>query len=740
METTEVGEREQENQFRTTVTQSTFLSGRSISGQLEGSFHPKKTSTVVKGGKRTAKSTVRKPVKRRGGRSMAANLHSVESDSEEEEEDQELRSLLVPSGRSPQLVGLSRLTKSREAATRSAQKTVLSASPRQGRDSTRSQLAGPEDKTHRAPKQKSKPAIRPRQGGARPPAKRSLGPLSSAEPHPDMTTLPGPTGDMPPQNPAGRGRKKSTRKSVAFNPTTTNLGSQSPPPDTPPGEEPAREEVVPRVVSRETNSDTGRGDVYDHVPSDEEDLSHPKSRLYSPQRKSILKKISLARVRQLKQQKKEGNHEETEKERGEELREKGRGEELREEGRGEELREEGRVGEVNGRVEEVEGEVTESLVSGQDTRSPTPIPRAQNTPIRELSIRVQDISTGGQWFVPDDVQTFSTDPQKSVLSSRRSTRSRKSAVSEGEETGGVIRRKRQRKRQRELDSTMQDSQGEGEGDGSREGREMDAAGGEVDAGALRVGGSSGEEDHTQGYDSSAGRRGAVSRTEQSAGSLKAQRAHKRSSKLALPSRRKNRRKAVQSEGEPDQQNVTPAPKKQRVTTHNKEDGEQRGGGGAALSSDEEEGNENIVHSVGGRRYRRHALQYRQSHTPGVRRSRRTKLAPVRHWKNEEAEYERRLSGRAEYIANSLLPPFSSSFSLHSSFPPSLSHLILIPSFFPPSLSLPSSFPPTFLPSLPLSLRRVPKRCPCPTGQISSKTGQEEEERYHPSTHLTHKHI
>lgn len=694
METTEVREKEQENQSRTTVTQSA-LSIRSVSSQLEGSFHPKKTSTMVKGSKRTAKSTVRKPAKRGGRRSMASNLHSVESDSEEEEEDQELRSLLVPSGRSPQLVGLSQLTKSREAAPRSTQKTVLSVS---SQDSKRSRPARPEDESHRPLKQKSKSAVRQRQGDTRRSAKKSLGPPSAAKAHTDMTMLPSPTGDTSPQDLGRRGRKKPTRKSVVFNPTTTNLGTLSPPTGTAPSEDLAREEVIPRVVSRETDTDTGRGDVYDHVPSDEEDFSHPKSRLYSPQRKSILKKISLARVRQLKQQKKEGKYKEMEK------------------GRQEEVGEKERVEEVSGRAEEGENEATENSASGQDTRSPTPIPRVQNTPIRELSIRVQDISTGGQWFVPDDVQTSSTDPHKSVLSSRRSTRSRKSAVSEGEETGGVVRRKRQRKRRRELDSTVHDSQGEGEGDGLRGGKEVDAAGAEVDTGALRVSGSSGEEDHTQGYDSSAGRRGAVSRMEQSAGSLKAQRVHKRSSKLALPSRRKNRRKAVQSDGEPDQQNVTPAPKRQRVTTHEKEDKELSRDGGTALSSEEEEeGDENIIRSVGGRRYRRHALQYRQSHTPRVRRSRRTKLAPVRHWKNEEAEYERRLSGRAECVASSLLPPSS----LHFSFSPSL----LLPSLPLPSFLLPS-------------LRCVSKRCPCPTGQISSKAGQEEEKRYHPPTHLT----
>ena len=54
----------------------------------------------------------------------------------------------------------------------------------------------------------------------------------------------------------------------------------------------------------------------------------------------------------------------------------------------------------------------------------------------------------------------------------------------------------------------------------------------------------------------------------------------------------------------------------------------------------------ITYSAGGRRYRRLRVQPSKSHTPGVRRSKRTRIAPVRTWENEEVEYDtRRRSGR-----------------------------------------------------------------------------------------------
>ena len=68
-----------------------------------------------------------------------------------------------------------------------------------------------------------------------------------------------------------------------------------------------------------------------------------------------------------------------------------------------------------------------------------------------------------------------------------------------------------------------------------------------------------------------------------------------------------------------------------------------------LSDEEETGVRDgldITYSAGGRRYRRLRVQPSKSHTPGVRRSKRTRIAPVRTWENEEVEYDmRRRSGR-----------------------------------------------------------------------------------------------
>ena len=67
-----------------------------------------------------------------------------------------------------------------------------------------------------------------------------------------------------------------------------------------------------------------------------------------------------------------------------------------------------------------------------------------------------------------------------------------------------------------------------------------------------------------------------------------------------------------------------------------------------LSDEEEAGVRDgldITYSAGGRRYRRLRVQPSKSHTPGVRRSKRTRIAPVRTWENEEVEYDmRRRSG------------------------------------------------------------------------------------------------
>ena len=77
----------------------------------------------------------------------------------------------------------------------------------------------------------------------------------------------------------GRRRRKSPTSSVTLKATTTY--------HSPTGRQVAREttsaEDIVRVVSKETTSDSGSNDVYGYIPSDEEDLTHPKTRLYSPE-------------------------------------------------------------------------------------------------------------------------------------------------------------------------------------------------------------------------------------------------------------------------------------------------------------------------------------------------------------------------------------------------------------------------------------------------------------------------
>ena len=65
--------------------------------------------------------------------------------------------------------------------------------------------------------------------------------------------------------------------------------------------------------------------------------------------------------------------------------------------------------------------------------------------------------------------------------------------------------------------------------------------------------------------------------------------------------------------------------------------------GGEEESDHFDGAE-IVQSGGGRKYRRLRVEPKKSHTPGVRRSNRTRVAPVRHWENEQLEYDMNTSG------------------------------------------------------------------------------------------------
>lgn len=65
--------------------------------------------------------------------------------------------------------------------------------------------------------------------------------------------------------------------------------------------------------------------------------------------------------------------------------------------------------------------------------------------------------------------------------------------------------------------------------------------------------------------------------------------------------------------------------------------------------------EDVTNSPGGRPYRRLKLTNDVAKTPGVRRSHRTRIAPVKSWLNEKVDYNmKRRSGEFEYVGNLML--------------------------------------------------------------------------------------
>ena len=605
---------EGEGQFKTTVMRS-VLGRSSVSSHFEGSFHPKKTSTQVKGGKLGAKSTATTTVKKAPGKRAKSGIRGIralESDSEEEEEeDRELMSLLEPGGRMSRLVGLSQLTRSRPSRAGLGEKSVALSrgtggerggrKARGGSENLSSQSGESTDEERLPPSRKSKSAARPKQSAVQTTEKRKQEPqlttAKQARAVASNTTILSRT---------GRERKKS-RKSVAFNPHTTNLGSpELEPPSLSHSSAPATAKQVERGTT--DSSDSGSA-VYDYVPSDEEDYTHAKSRLYSPKRKSILRKAASAKVSMVRSR----------------------------------------------QQKEETFTAAEEAATGEGGGAGASKPRTQDSlSIRDLSVRVENISSRGQWFVPDVHSVISKSSPRSL---QRLTRTERAHVSEaGESSEVVVQKKRRRQRPKELDSTLLSSlryggegeEGEGEGDG---------AAGEIDSGAQSGGASSAEEGLAQTSDS---RRRVASSTEQSTSSARSSRPGKQRSRLAKltpPWQRSTRGKKAatsKSDSELDVEEDAPAFKKQRVSTPEEDEGMQSGDGRFMSSSEEEEEKDGVdlVRSMGGRRYRRHILEHREDKTPGVRRSKRTRLAPVQYWKNEEVEYERRRSGmRVVYSAS-----------------------------------------------------------------------------------------
>lgn len=565
--TVEGSETDGEDRYKTTIVGG---ANASVLSHKDASFHPKKTSTQVKGGGKrsiSGRSTAQKVSGRK-----SKSVRSLESDSEDggvEEEDQELMTLLEPSIRVSRLVGLSQLTQSRKS--RGGQKPASSLGL--------SRASGDHSCEESTDEEQVSAALQSTSDNHQPANKSKSNTKKSASHATTISTK--------------KEKRKSSRKSVAFNPHTTNLGSPELPPPNP---------LVTAATSSKENavaeeSDTGGNSsgVYDYVPSDEEDYSHTKSRLYSPRRKSILRKAASLKKNKTTQR------------------------------------------------QENKGDMTTESDKQQKVKSAKRPGKAPKSEVQGRSIQVEGMSSQEQWFVPDELSMHKMISEKSPQLLRRLTRSGKSGVSDHSTSRVVAPTKRRQQRPRELDSTVHSLQ-HGE---SEEGSGSEKSTWKSESASQSEGVSSADEGLVSSTDPK--RQGSDS------GEVpgKVPRSNKRSSrsaKLTPPwvqnkRSRKNTKSDLNQEEEGEKrEESTPASKKLRVSLPTEEDEGMQSGGAMFVSSSEEDDETNLVRSLGGRRYRRYTVQHQDTKTPGVRRSKRTRLAPVQHWRNEELEYERRRSG------------------------------------------------------------------------------------------------
>ena len=277
-------------------------------------------------------------------------------------------------------------------------------------------------------------------------------------------------------------------------------------------------------------------------------------------------------------------------------------------------------------------------------RSPKKTATKRKSILKEVSVVVRkepsplSISQG-QWFVPNDVsstltaKTSKTDvshhtrsrlqhsSEESANSSgneeRRNTRSAKKRQAQSQEQ--TLPSKSRRKRSSKKSVASADHAGQEE---AAVEDDLPPATDDMDAfeGPSRV---SGLEDSTGSQKGRSALNDEVEGGVEYSGIAESKRPgrRKRSSRVVLGPKTKRRKKDSSTAGEENQ----------------------------FLSDEEEAGVRDgldITYSAGGRRYRRLRVQPSKSHTPGVRRSKRTRIAPVRTWENEEVEYDmRRRSGR-----------------------------------------------------------------------------------------------
>ena len=567
--TVDGSETDGEDRYKTTIVGG---ANGSVLRDKDSSSHPKKTSTKVKGGGKRSISG-RSTVQKVSGRKSKSVVRSLESDSEDggaEEEDQELMTLLEPSIRVPRLMGLGQLTQSRRS--RGGQKPAHSLDP--------SGVPGDHLCEESTDEEEVPMALQSTSDSHQPADKSKSNTKKSGSRATTISTK--------------KEKHKSSRKSVAFNPHTTNLGSPELPPPNP---------LVTAATGSQENaviaeSDTGGSSsgVYDYVPSDEEDYSHTKSRLYSPRRKSILRKAASMKKNKTTQQ------------------------------------------------QENKGDVTAGNDKQRKVKSAKGTGKAPKSEVQRRSIQVEGMSSQEQWFVPDELSMHKMISEKSPHSLRRLTRSGKSGASDQSTSHVVAPTRKRQQRPRELDSTVH-SLHHGE---SEDGSGSEKSTGRSDSASQNVGVSSDEEGLVSSTDPK--RQGSESGEVQG----KIPRSNKRSSRSAklTPPWIQNKRTRKNTKSDLDQEEdegekreeSTPASKKLRVSLPTEEDEGMQSGGAMFLSSSEEDDEANLVRSLGGRRYRRYTVQHQDTKTPGVRRSKRTRLAPVQHWRNEELEYERRRSG------------------------------------------------------------------------------------------------
>ena len=590
----------------------TEASGRFLLSQntTNMSFNPKKTSTQVRGGAKQ-EGVVKERASAAARRRRRTLARDPDSEEEEAEEDPELMTLLEPSARVSRLVGLSQLGRHSSKKTTGARESSRG-SERDTTDDEATAIVRGDSRGTTVSEPKRKSAIRPPTTRTKTSAATSL--LKKTA--------------------------KSSRKSVAFNPHTTNLGS---PEELPP---------VAGRRGRSPESDRSGGGIYDYVPSDEEDYAHNKSRLYSPRKKSILGRTAGSGKRRSPH--KERRHSGGVEEKGEESRTGSSGEEMRRQkvgGEGDEsgsVRGEFRGSDISGVSSKAKGNTRKVSSKGKELSS-----KVAKDSNRVDEVSNDNVSSGSQWFVPDDLSLHAMISDKSPRSLQRLTRTgRKSQTVTADDPSTPQRRRKEKRKPRELDSTADTRLEDG---GSER---------ENESGSLSGGTSSADEVGTSGTSKRQQKTKEATNVRTASGGKNTGRKKSTKSKVTTPwqSQQKKRVTPPSNEVHTDEEGEgeevgTPASKKQRVSTVEEDEGMQSGDGLSLSSSEEGEPSQDLVRSLGGRRYRRHTVEYQNPKTPGVRRSKRTRIAPIQTWNNEEPEYERRRSGKPTSILSWRQKPF-----------------------------------------------------------------------------------